>query len=60
MDIYRWAKLYIDEHGRHASAYATTKAEAMLARGDLEGAGVWKRIVRAILEIQVTNGRTKH
>jgi len=60
IDIYRSAKLLIDQYGADAVVEAAMRADAMLERGDMEGAAVWKRVVRAIAEIQATEGRTKH
>jgi len=34
--------------------HAAMRADAMLETGDLEGCAVWKRIVRAVGEIQGT------
>ena len=60
IDIYRSAKLYIDQYGVHASARAAMTADAMLARGDLEGFNAWMRIGRAIEEMQSKEGGTTH
>ncbi len=35
-----------------APIYAAMKADAMLDKGDLDGAAVWKRILRAVGELQ--------
>ncbi len=42
----------VREHGDEAVIAAVKHADAMLAKGDLEGQVVWKRIVRAVEEIQ--------
>lgn len=60
IDIYRSAKLYIDQHGVNASAHAAMKADAMLAHGDLDGFNVWMRIGRAIEDIQAREGGMRH
>ncbi len=52
LDIYRSANVLIREHGENAALEAAKHADAMLAKGDLEGQVVWKRIVRAVEEIQ--------
>ncbi len=52
IDIYRSAKLLIDQHGDAAAIEAAMKADAMLDKGDLEGAAVWRRIVAAINDLQ--------
>ena len=38
LDIYRSAKLLIDQHGEAAAIEAAMKADAMLDEGDLDGA----------------------
>ncbi len=55
IDIYRSAKLYIDQYGVQASAHAARTADAMLARGDLEGFNAWMRIGRAVEDMQATS-----
>ncbi len=52
LDIYRSAQVLIREHGEDAALEAAMRADAMLEKGDLEGLGVWKRIVRAVGEIE--------
>ncbi len=52
LDIYRTAKLLVDQHGDMAPIHAAMNADAMLAKGDLDGAAVWRRIVAAINELQ--------
>jgi hypothetical protein len=42
-DIWRTAKLLINQHGDGAATHA-----AMLEQGDMEGQAVWKRILKAI------------
>jgi len=59
-DVYCSAKLLIDQYGVDVAVRAAMRVNLMLARGDMEGAAVWKRIVRAIAEVQSTAGRTKH
>ena len=51
LDIYRSAKLLIDQHGDEAAIHAAMKADAMLDKGDLDGAAVGRRIVTAINEL---------
>ncbi len=48
LDIYRSAKLLIDEHGEDAPIQAATKADALLDKGDMDGTARWIRILRAI------------
>ncbi len=52
LDIYRSANVLIREHGEDAAIEAAMRADAMLEKGGLEGQAVWKRIVRAVEEIQ--------
>ncbi len=63
LDIYRSANVLIREHGEDAALEAAMQADAMLAKGDLEGQTVWKRIVRAVEEILRTGreaGEAEH
>ena len=60
IDIYRSAKLYIDQYGVNASVRAAMTADAMLERGDLDGFNVWMRIGRAIEDMQAAKGGTRH
>jgi hypothetical protein len=52
LDIWRAANLLIWQHGDDAELAAARRADLMLERGDLEGQTVWKRIRRAIVELQ--------
>ena len=54
LDIYRSANLLLKQHGEDAPVYAAMRADAMLERGDLDGYAVWKRILRAVEELQGT------
>ena len=63
LDIYRSANVLIREHGQGATIEAAKHADAMLAKGDLEGQAVWKRIVKAVGELQRRewrSGETAH
>ena len=51
LDIYRSAKLLIDQHGEDAPIFADKCLEA----GDLDGKAVWMSIVRAIKELTNTD-----
>ncbi len=42
------------QHGADAPIHAATKADAMLDKGDLEGCAAWRRILRAVEELQGT------
>ncbi len=54
LDIYRSAKLLIDQHGEDAARDAAMRADALLEAGDMEGRRVWLRIREAIKELQRT------
>ena len=51
-DIFRAAKLMIDQHGEDAATRAAQRADELLNDGDIEGSGVWRRILEAIGELQ--------
>ncbi len=53
-DIYRSAKLLMDEHGDDALIQASMRADALLEAGDMEGRAVWLRILKAVEELQAT------
>ncbi len=52
LDIYRTANLLVKRHGQDAPIHAAMRADAMLDKGDLDGYAVWKRILRAVEELQ--------
>ena len=52
LDIFRSANLLIKQHGQDAAIHAAMNADAMLDKGDLDGLAVWKRILRAVEELQ--------
>jgi hypothetical protein len=52
LDIYRSAKILLDQHGDDAELRAAEKHDAMLARGDVDGMRVWRRIMTAIGELR--------
>ncbi len=54
IDIYRVANLLVKRHGEDAPVHAAMWADAMLDKGDLDGCAVWKRILRAMEELQRT------
>ena len=60
-DVWRAAKVLIDKHGADAATHAAMKADDFLECGDVDGAAVWRRIVRAIGELsssQPADGQT--
>jgi hypothetical protein len=52
LDIYRAAKLLIDQHGQDAPIRAAERADELLEAGDIDGAGIWRTIMGAIEELQ--------
>ena len=52
LDIYRSARTLINQHGEDATIHAATRADELLEAGDLDGLAVWKRVLKAIKEIQ--------
>ncbi len=54
LDIYRSANLLVKRQGEDAPIHAAMRADAMLEAGDLKGYAVWKRILRAVEELQRT------
>ncbi len=52
LDIYRSANVLVKQHGQDAPIHAAMRADAMLDKGDLDGYAVWKRILRAVEELQ--------
>ena len=57
LDIYRSAKLLIDQHDEEAARHAAVRADALLEDGDMEGSRVWLSIREAIGELQRTQPR---
>lgn len=63
LEVYRVAKLLLDTHSDDAELRAAEKHDAMLARGDVDGVIVWKRIIAAVGELRRTKrvaGETTH
>ncbi len=54
LDIYRSAKLLVDQHGEDAPIFAAQHADACLEAGDLDGKAVWMGVIRAIEELTNT------
>ena len=50
-DIFRAAKLLIDQHGADAAIRAAQRADELQDEGDVDGAVVWRRILEAIDEL---------
>ncbi len=51
IDIYRSAKLLVDQHGEDAPICAAMQADKCLEGGDLDGKAVWMGVIRAIKEL---------
>ena len=51
LDIYRTAKVLVDQHGEDAPIHAAMTADELMAKGDLDGQAIWKLILKAIDEL---------
>ncbi len=58
LDIYRSANVLVTRHGADAPIHAAMRADAMLEKGDLDGCAVWRRILRAVEELQGTEPKS--
>jgi hypothetical protein len=54
IDIYCSTNVLLKRHGPDAPIHAAMRADAMLEAGDLDGYAVWKRVLRAVEELQET------
>jgi len=54
IDIYHSANVLVKQRGEDAPIHAAMRADAMLDISDLGGHAVWKRILRAVEELQGT------
>ena len=52
LDIYRSAQVLVTRHGQDAPIEAAMRADSMLERANLDGYAVWRRILRAVGELQ--------
>jgi hypothetical protein len=52
IDIWRTAKILMDAHGENASLEAAMRADHALDQGQPDTVNVWKRVMRAIVELQ--------
>ena len=52
LDIFRAANVLIRQHGEDAALEAAQRADGTLEKGDMEGAAVWKRVLKAVEELQ--------
>ena len=55
IDIYRSAKLLIDQHGEDAPIFAAQQADRCLEAGNLDGKAVWMGVIAAIEELTNTD-----
>ncbi len=55
LDIFRAASLLVKQHGDDAPIEAAMRADAMFEASDPDGYGVWRRILRAVEELQGTD-----
>lgn len=53
VDIWRAAKILIDAHGDKSWLEAAQRADHCLENGNLDGVDVWKRVLRAIEDLQL-------
>ena len=51
LDIYRSARVLIDQHGEDAPIWAVQNVDAMLERGDIDGERLWLKILKAIEDL---------
>ena len=58
IDIWRCAKLMVDQHGDYAQLEAIDKATVKVGRGDRAGQRTWLRIYEAIGRLQSENPGT--
>jgi hypothetical protein len=54
LNIWRSAKLLVDQHGADAPITAAQRADALLATGAIEGRAAWLRILKAVEELFAT------
>ncbi len=59
LDIYRSANLLVKQHGWDAPVHAAMRADATLEAGDVDVYAVWKRILRAVEELQEVEPGTR-
>ncbi len=52
LDIYRSANLLVKQHDEDARVHTAMNADAMLEAGDLDGLAIWKRILKAVEDLQ--------
>ena len=62
IDLYLAATEMIKHHGNDAVLHAAMKSDELLAKGDMQGAAVWRDVVKKIqiLSRQTSQGQTRH
>ena len=63
LDIYRTAQLLVNLHATEAPIHAVLRCDQLAARGDLDGAAVWERVLGAVDVLLATdrlNGTVLH
>ena len=61
LEIFQVANLYLKQHGEDAEIVAATRADELLASGEIDGERMWLRVIRAIKELRRTvPDRTLH
>ncbi len=61
LNLFRSANVLVKHHDEDAPIEAAMRADAMLEAGDLDGYAVWRRVLRAVEELQgVTPGTRVH
>ncbi len=58
LDIYRSAQVLVKRHGQDAPIEAAMRADAMIEKGGLDGYAVWRRMLRAVEELQGTEPKS--
>jgi len=58
-DIFRAAKLVIDQRGEEAATFAAVRADLLLKEGDADGAAIWRRTWRRSRSSSGGRGKTK-
>ena len=51
-DIWAAAKILIDRHGDDAAIVTSQRQDELLDEGDVDGANIWKAIIKAVEELQ--------
>ena len=54
LDIYRTANLLVKRHGSEATIHTATRADELLAAGDMDGRATWLRVLAAIKTLLAT------